>query len=145
MKLRVLSLAAIGAVGFVAPALAHHSFAMFDADKTVTLNGTVMEFEWTNPHSWIRIDVADQTGKELQWAIEMNAPAQLTQRGWNPNTIKPGDKITMTGRRVKSGAAYMNLTDRANIVMADDGKEIFRTNNYGTEQRKRPAAGLTNP
>jgi hypothetical protein len=104
MQLKVLSLAAIGAVAFVAPALAHHSFAMFDAEKTVTLNGTVKEFEWSNPHSWIRIDVLDQTGKELQWAIEMNAPAQLTQRGWNPTTIKPGDKITLTMHPLKDGA-----------------------------------------
>ena len=104
MQLKVLSLAAVGAVAFVATALAHHSFAMFDAEKTVTLNGTVKEFEWSNPHSWIRIDVLDQTGKELQWAIEMNAPAQLTQRGWNPTTIKPGDKITLTMHPLKDGA-----------------------------------------
>ena len=104
MQLKVLSLAAIGAVAFVAPALAHHSFAMFDAEKTVTLAGTVNEFEWANPHSWIRINVADQTGKELQWAIEMNAPAQLTQRGWSPTIIKPGDKITLTMHPLKDGA-----------------------------------------
>ena len=104
MKLKALSLAAIGAVAFVAPALAHHSFAMFDAEKTVTLDGTVKEFEWSNPHSWIRVDVADQTGKQLQWALEMNAPAQLTQRGWNPTIIKPGDKITLTMHPLKDGA-----------------------------------------
>jgi len=104
MKLKVLSLAAIGAVAFVAPTLAHHSFAMFDAEKTVTLDGTVKEFEWANPHSWIRVNVADQTGKQLEWAIEMNAPAQLTQRGWNPTIIKPGDKITLTMHPLKDGA-----------------------------------------
>ena len=65
--------------------------------------------------------------------------------GWTKDTLKPGDKITLTGRRVKSGAPYMNLTDRANIVMTDTGKEIFRTNNYGTEVRKRPAAGYDSP
>jgi hypothetical protein len=104
MELKALSLAAIGAVAFVAPALAHHSFAMFDAEKTMTLNGTVTEFEWSNPHSWIRVLVPDQTGKPLQWAIEMNAPAQLTQRGWNPTIIKPGDKITLTMHPLKDGA-----------------------------------------
>jgi hypothetical protein len=104
MKLEVLSLATIGAVAFVVPALAHHSFAMFDAEKTVTLDGTVNEFEWANPHSWIRINVADQTGKQLQWAIEMNAPAQLAQRGWSPTTIKPGDKITLTIHPLRDGA-----------------------------------------
>jgi hypothetical protein len=61
--------------------------------------------------------------------------------GWTADTLKPGDKITLTGRKVKSGGPYMNLTDRANVVMTDTGKEIFRTTNYGTEERKRPAAG----
>ena len=69
-------------------------------------------------------------------------PAMIKDFGWTKDTLKPGDKITLTGRRVKSGAPYMNLTDRANIVMTETGKEIFRTKNYGTEERKHPAAGL---
>jgi len=60
--------------------------------------------------------------------------------GWTKKHAEAGDKITLTGRKVKSGAPYMNLTDRANIVLADSGKEIFRTENYGTNTPKRPAA-----
>ena len=104
MNFKTLSLAAVSLVAFAAPALAHHSFAMFDADKTMTLNGTVREFEWTNPHSWIRINVADQSGKELQWAIEMGSPAQISQRGWKADTIKGGDKITLTIHPLKDGS-----------------------------------------
>jgi hypothetical protein len=92
------------------------------------------------------VDVPDENGKVVRWQAEMGGRAAMIKDfGWTKDTVKPGDKITLTGRKVKSGAPYMNLTDRANIVMTDTGKEIFRTNNYGTEERKRPAAGLGNP
>ena len=84
------------------------------------------------------------TARRLQAEMGGRA-AMIKDFGWTKDTVKPGDKITLTGRKVKSGAPYMNLTDRANIVMTETGKEIFRTNNYGTEERKRPAAGLGNP
>ncbi len=104
MSFRALSLA-VAVVALAGPAFAHHSFAMFDADKTATLDGTVKEFEWTNPHSWIRVTVADQkTGKDLQWAIEMGSPNQIAQRGWSPTTIKPGDKIKLTIHPLKDGS-----------------------------------------
>ena len=73
MKFRTLCLAMIAAALFVAPAGAHHSFAMFDATKNVTLQGTVKEFEWTNPHSWLRVNVTDEkTGKTVLWALELS-------------------------------------------------------------------------
>src|SRR5258706_9487721 len=80
MKFKALALASLAVAAFAAPALAHHSFAMFDADKTMTLNGTVTDFEWTNPHSWIRLTVADNGGTLRPWAIEMGSPAANTQR-----------------------------------------------------------------
>ena len=131
MKLKVLPLAAIAAIAFVAPALAHHSFAMFDADKTVTLDGIVAEFEWSNPHSWIRVNVADQSGRPLQWAIEMNAPAQLTQRGWNPTIIKPGDKITLTIHPLRDGARGGQFIDAklAGGQTLSNGPNNFRPRN----------------
>ncbi|HMI98009.1 MAG TPA: DUF6152 family protein, partial [Micropepsaceae bacterium] len=77
MRFRVFSLAAAAACALAAPAMAHHSFAMFNNDKTVSMTGTVKAFEWTNPHSWLRIIVEDQaTGKPLEWALEMGSPAQ---------------------------------------------------------------------
>jgi hypothetical protein len=93
-----------------------------------------------DPHSVIVFDVADESGKTVRWQAELNGRGGLSKMGWTKNTLKPGDKITVTGRKVKSGAPYMNLTDRANIVMVADGKEIFRTENYGTSTPKRPAA-----
>ena len=103
MNVKALLLAGI-AVAFAAPAFAHHSFAMFDAEKTVTMQGTVKEFEWTNPHSWIRMMVADQSGKQAQWALEMGSPQQNAQRGWTATSLKPGDKVTVTFHPLKDGS-----------------------------------------
>ena len=104
MNFKALSLAAIATVAFAAPAFAHHSFAMFDADKTVTMAGTVKEFEWTNPHSWLRVMVEDQSGKTLQWALEMGSPAQQARVGWKPDSVKVGDKVTVTIHPLKDGS-----------------------------------------
>jgi DNA/RNA endonuclease YhcR with UshA esterase domain len=128
------------------PAFAHHGDAGRYEDNLTVLTGTVVDLQLITPHSIIVLDVTDESGKTVRWQAELGSRTNMIRDfGWTKDTLKPGDKITMTGRKVKSGAPYMNLTDRANIVMADGGKEIFRTNNYGTEERKRPAAGLTNP
>ncbi|MBO9600872.1 MAG: hypothetical protein J7496_00035 [Novosphingobium sp.] len=73
-----------------APADAHHSMAMFDMSKTVTVSGTVKEFQWTNPHCYIQ--VLGKDGKE--WSMEMGAPMYLYSNGWRPKSVKPGDQIT---------------------------------------------------
>ena len=105
MRVRLIVVSAIAAALFVAPAFAHHSFAMFDADKTVTLTGTVKEFEWTNPHAWLRIMVNDQAaGKAVQYALEMGSPGQQARVGWKPDSVKPGDKVTVTIHPLKDGA-----------------------------------------
>ena len=114
MNFKTLSLATITAFSLAAPAMAHHSFAMFDAEKTVTISGTVKEFEWVNPHSWLRIMVQDQaSGKELQWALEMGSPGQQAQRGWTPTIVKPGDKVTITLHPLKDGSRGGQLLSAA--------------------------------
>ncbi|MDE3168661.1 MAG: hypothetical protein KGL75_00850, partial [Acidobacteriota bacterium] len=65
------------------PALAHHSFAMFDRDKEMVLVGTIHEFEWTNPHSWIELDVPNAAGGVDKWSLECNSPNNLTRQGWH--------------------------------------------------------------
>ena len=86
MKLKAFGLAAVAALALTVPASAHHSFAMFDAEKTVSVTGTVKEFEWVNPHSWLRVTVDDKaTGRPAQWAFEMGSPGQQAQRGWKPD------------------------------------------------------------
>ena len=127
------------------PVLAHHGDAGRYEDNIVVMKGTVVEMQLITPHSIVVVDVPDENGKVVRWQAEMGGRAAMIKDfGWTKDTLKPGDKITLTGRRVKSGAPYMNLTDRANLVMSDTGKELFRTNNYGTDVPKRPAANLGN-
>ena len=104
MQFKILSLAGVAAALFVGPALAHHSFAMFDADKTVELSGTVKEFQWTNPHSWLQVMVRDAAGAEKEWSLEMGSPGGLARSGWRPKTVVPGDKVTITAHPLKDGS-----------------------------------------
>ena len=114
----------------VAILLAHHGDAGRYEESLTLLTGAVVELQFINPHSLIVMDVTDDSGKSVRWRGELGGPAGLIKQfGWNKTTLKPGDKITVIGRRVKSGAPYMNLTEMAKIVMADSGKEIFHTPN----------------
>jgi hypothetical protein len=103
MKFRALGLAGIAFTMSAIPALAHHSFAMFDAEKKVTLDGTVKEFQWTNPHSWILLTVSDAQGKAEQWAIEMGGPSGLARQGWVPKTLTPGMKVQAVIHPLRDG------------------------------------------
>lgn len=82
---------------------AHHSAAGIDRTKTVTLEGTVKQFSWTNPHSWMEIDVADEKGGMVTWAVEMTSPAYLVRAGWKSTTLKPGDKVSVVVRPLRNG------------------------------------------
>ena len=103
MKFKALALACIAVAMFVIPAAAHHSFAMFDATKTMTVQGTVKEFHWTNPHSWIFLMVADAEGKPAEWAIELGSPGGLVRQGWVPKTLTPGMNVKVVVRPLKDG------------------------------------------
>lgn len=90
-------------VGGAGMALAHHSAAIFDASTQKVLTGTVKKFDYSNPHTWVWIEVAnDQGGTEL-WGVEGMSPNYLNRRGWSRTTIKPGDKLTITIRPMKDG------------------------------------------
>ena len=124
--------AMLGAFVLSTPAWAHHGDADRYIQEVIVVSGTVVEVQMTNPHAHIVFDVTDASGKTVRWQAEMGGPQQLVKQfGWTPNTMKQGMKITLTGRRLRSGAPYLNLTERANIVLTDSGKEIFRTENYG--------------
>ncbi len=103
MKAKLLTLTAL-ALSAAAPALAHHSFAMFDPSVLMTKTGTVKEFEWTNPHVWLHIMAPDASGKEVQWSFEMQAVAQATSGGWRADTVKPGDKVTIEYFPLRDGS-----------------------------------------
>jgi hypothetical protein len=95
----VLTLALLAAI----PAWAHHSMAGFDRAKTVTLVGTVKQFKWANPHSWIDMDVTDGKGGSTDWNVEMTSPAVLIRAGWKSSVMKPGDKVTVMCHPQQSG------------------------------------------
>jgi hypothetical protein len=112
--MRRLLIASALAIGFAAPALAHHSPAAFEATKTVTLAGTVKDFRWQNPHSWIDVMVPNGKGQEVLWTVELTSPTYLVKSGWKSNTLKAGDKVTVVGRPLKTGepgsAIFMSVT-----------------------------------
>jgi hypothetical protein len=84
-------------------ASAHHSFAMFDQTKQITLTGTVSEFQWTNPHAYIEVDVPDEKGAVKHWSVEMGSPSILMQSGWKFKDLKHGDKVTVKISPLKDG------------------------------------------
>ena len=86
-----------------APLVAHHSFSAFNTETEKTITGIVNRFEWTNPHTWIWVDV-QENGKTVTWGVEGMSPNYLSRRGWSKNTFKPGDRITLTIRPMRDGS-----------------------------------------
>ncbi len=109
---RLKALAAL--VGAAVPLLAHHSFAMFDYNNRITLTGTVVKFEWTNPHAYIEIDVPGQDGSVTHYSIECASPNVLTRVGWKYNDLKPGDKVTLLVNPLKNGR-HGGMLERATL------------------------------
>jgi hypothetical protein len=102
---RILTAAGLAAVMAAGPAAAHHSAAMFDMTKTVTITGVVKEFQWTNPHTWIQVVVTGPAGKATEWSIESQSTGTLSRQGWRPKTFKPGDKVSVRLNPMKDGTS----------------------------------------
>ena len=103
-------------------ALAHHSFAaQYDANQQITLKGTITKVEWMNPHTYFYIDVVDENGKVVNWAVEGGAPNVLYREGWKPTTLKQGDKVAVLGSRAKNGSHLINALS----FMLPDGHCVF--------------------
>jgi len=84
-------------------ASAHHSAAGIDRTKSVTLTGTIKQFSWSNPHSWMEVDVRDEKGAIVTWTVEMTSPAYLVRAGWKSTTLKPGDEVKVVVRPLRNG------------------------------------------
>jgi hypothetical protein len=93
------------------PAVAHHSDAMFAADKELVLNGTVKQFQYTNPHSWIQIVVPGASGAAVEWSIETGAPIVLLRAGIKPTALQPGEKVSLRVHPMKDGSAGGSLIE----------------------------------
>jgi hypothetical protein len=119
---------ALGLLVASSPVRAHHGDADRYDPNVISVTGTLVELQLVYPHSVIAFDVTDDKGQTVRWQAEMGGSQQLVKQfGWTKTTVKPGDKVTVTGRRAKSGAPYMNLSERSTIVMVDSGKEIYKT------------------
>jgi hypothetical protein len=118
MKSLMLCLTITFAVLFVSgPLLAHHGEANYDTEKTTTVKGTVTNFQFINPHVQIFMDVKNDNGEIEKWSGEARSPSMLVRvGGWDKNTLKPGDVITMIGFRSKNGSNILRLKK---IVLAD--------------------------
>jgi hypothetical protein len=117
----LLSVAASTAL-LVGEVAAHHSFsAEFDRNLPITVTGTVTKVEWMNPHARFYIDAKDDGGKTVNWDFELASPNGLMRRGWNRNSMKIGDLVTVTGHRAKNNP----LVGNASTVTLADGKKLF--------------------
>jgi hypothetical protein len=116
-------------VGAAAQVSAHHSAAMFDDKKTVTVEGVVKEFQLTNPHSWLLVDVRDKTGKVVTWGFEAEGPSTLRRAGIKPSDLRPGTRLTITGNPMKDGrpaAIWVN-------AVRDDGLKFDPRAGFATK------------
>jgi hypothetical protein len=108
------------AVIFAVPVFGHHGTAAYDTTKTVTVNGTIAEFEFINPHVMVFFEVKNEKGSVDKWQGELTSPNHLARYGWSKQTLKPGDPVTFSGLRAKSGATTLWITK----IIAADGHEI---------------------
>jgi Family of unknown function (DUF6152) len=134
IALRFAALLLIAAIAALSrPALAHHSFAAeFDGSKPVRLVGKITRVEWTNPHSYFYLDVADDKGNVTKWACEGASPIALTRRGWKKGDLKLGDTIVVDGYRARDGSHFIN----ARRVTFPDGRSL----DSGTPVQDAPAS-----
>ena len=114
--------AAAGLLVSAVPVLAHHSFAAeYDANKPVTLKGTVTRVEWTNPHARFYVDVKDEKGALTNWNLEMAALSALVRNGWTRKSLTVGDEVTVQGSQAKDGS---NMANARTVTLAN-GRQVF--------------------
>ena len=122
---KVFGLATLGVAFLASPALSHHSFAMFDISQSLVVEGTVTEYELTNPHSWLRIEAMDEeSGQMRDWAFEASSPAVQALYGMGRGSVHPGDGITVTYHPMRDGARGGQFVE----ATLDDGTSFVRAN-----------------
>lgn len=113
-------------LGLAVSALAHHSMNGFDRAKTITITGTVKQFKWANPHSWIEVEVVNDKGAPEIWNLEMTAPGILARAGWKSTMLKPGDKVTMGVHPMVNGdigGQFVSVTFPDGVTLTERGQQ----------------------
>lgn len=103
-KVRSLLAAGVVCLGLSSPASAHHSFAMFDRQKPVVLEGTVLQFQWTNPHVWIQMSRPDGRGGHVEWGVECTSTNMLKRQGWHHGLLHQGDRVKLLLYPLRDGS-----------------------------------------
>lgn len=112
---------------------AHHGDAGRYEETITSVTGTVVALQLINPHSRIIFDVEDENGQVVRWQAEVSSANGLARIGWNQSTLRPGDRITLFGRVVKSGAPYINLSENARLIRTETCEELYRSGiTFGT-------------
>ena len=104
-----IAAAAVGILLAGAPVLAHHSFAPFDMNASMTIKGVVKDFQWTNPHVWIQVMVQGEKGPAVEWSVEATSPAGLNKKGWKPGSLKAGDTVVIEAHPLRDGRRGASL------------------------------------
>ena len=131
MQKTLLIFGAVALAAINAPAVAHHSLAMYDTATQISIEGVVEQFEWRNPHSWLHVRVTDEDGVERLWTLESNSTGQLTQIGWSPDVAKPGDPVTVVINPLRDGTRGGRLEE----IQHPDGRVFTRIGIGGYDVR----------
>ena len=123
MKPKLIIWLSFGLLVISVPSLAHHGGAAYDSEKIVTLKGTIVNFDWSTPHSQIHLDVTDDKGNVVHWNFECQPPSILINAGWTKNSLKPGDQVTITARPTRNGAP-IGIVSKVTLA---DGRELSPT------------------
>jgi len=124
--MRQMTFIAIGLMSFAlsaTPSVAHHSFAaVFDREDPIEITGTVTRVEWVNPHAWFYLDVENENGELVEWALEMGSANHLRRRGWNRNALQVGDVVTVAGSRARDGTTMGAVRT---VTLKSTGESLF--------------------
>ena len=132
MTIRAVAIATAALPLLAVPALAHHSFAMFDSTRDVTLEGTVKNFEWTNPHMWLYVMVPQAGGQAVEYPLEMMAVQGAVRLGWKPDSVKAGDKISFEFHPLRDSHPGGQLIS----IVLPTGKKLLVIGNAGGPPRQ---------